>query len=267
MEYSEIIGLIRNVVFQNERCDHKEKLWESIDAWCVTGRPNTRISSGRRTLLWCVAASITIVVSVTLGIQTARQSFIASDGELAVTLPDNSQVTLYAGSTLKYNNILWFFRHNVSLSGKALFDGEHGNKFKVKTSQGDISVLGTEFLVDEQTSSLQVVCFSGSVSVATPLGKQILNEGEQVVCDENGMQFSKIEKEFPEYIIFKDDPIEEAIRQIEEIYDVHIEGIDKYIGYTYSGVIPTRDLEEALELLLRSCNIGYSIAGNEVSIH
>lgn len=267
MEYSEIVELIQKVVFQNERCDHKEKLWASIDARCITDKPNTRISFGRRTLLWRIAASIIIIVSVTLGIQTARQSFTASDGDLAVTLPDNSQVTLYAGSVLKYNNILWLFRHNVSLSGKALFDGEHDNKFKVKTSQGDISVLGTEFLVAEQTNSLQVACFSGSVSVTTPLGMQILKEGEQVFCDESGMQFSKIEKELPEYIIFEDGPIEGAIRQIEEIYDVHIEGINKYIEYTYSGVIPTRNLEEALELVLRSCNIGYSITGNDISIH
>lgn len=258
MEYMEITKTIGRVVLKYETCDFKDELWSRIEAHC-TDESHTRVISLRRTkLLWSIAASVAIMLGLGWGSYTfCEKSYTATGSELAVVLPDNSTATLDAGSSLKYNRIGWLLRRNVSLGGKALFAGEHGKGFKVITPEGTIAVLGTEFLVAEQTGTLHVECLSGSVLVEAPQGEQILHQAEQVTFDENGMHFSKI---WPEYESCDNLPLSEVVQLIEEIYGISIEGVDKYSHYTYSGVIPTTNMEMALELVFDSCNIKYTVS-------
>lgn len=266
MEYSKITEFISKIVLKDEICDFKDVLWERIESRCFADGPSRKVLRNRRTLLWRAAASITVVVMIALGIGSAQKKYSIATGELAIVLPDNSSATLYAGSSLKYNRITWLFRHTVSLSGKARFAGEHNRGFNVKTPKAYVKVLGTEFLVAESADSLHVECYSGSVLVHTPCGEQALREGEQVTCDGTTLRCSEIEKIWPEYVVLDNKPLVEALQLIEEIYGVVIDNADKYAGYTYSGVIPTGNIEEALELTLGSCNINYTLTENNVLI-
>ena len=88
--------------------------------------------------------------------------------------------------------------------------------------------------------------------------------GEQVDYDASGMRPSKIEVTLPEYLEFTAVPLSRILERLEEIYGLEISGMDICKGYTFSGLLSTQNKEEALEVLFGSCNLGYSLNGNNV---
>lgn len=72
----------------------------------------------------------------------------------------------------------------MQLLGKASFNVTKGKTFTVSTEAGDVTVLGTKFLVDQQGKKMFVNCEEGSVKVETAVGNHTLLAGESVRCDE-----------------------------------------------------------------------------------
>ncbi len=83
-----------------------------------------------------------------------------------ITLPDNSVVTLNKGAEIKYgNSVLAGFNREVKLTGEAFFEvtkKEH-KKFVVKTSDYNITVLGTKFNVRSRQKNNFVVLCEGKI--------------------------------------------------------------------------------------------------------
>ena len=79
-------------------------------------------------------------------------------------LPDGSKVKLMGNSFLSYNRVTWFWERKLQLLGKALFKVTPGKTFTVQTEAGDVSVLGTKFLVVQQGKKMLVNCEEGSES-------------------------------------------------------------------------------------------------------
>lgn len=82
-----------------------------------------------------------------------------------ITLPDASEVTLNALSSLKFKEKSWDKNRTVKLEGEAYFIVAKGNRFSVETNQGKISVLGTKFNVNNRDDLFEVNCFEGKVHV------------------------------------------------------------------------------------------------------
>ncbi|WPP51914.1 FecR family protein [Catalinimonas niigatensis] len=93
-----------------------------------------------------------------------------------VTLPDGSEVTLNANSTLRYTadweEQMSDYRINASrqvwLDGEAFFSVVHtqdDRKFEVHTSQLNVEVLGTEFNVNNRRGDTEVVLHTGKVKL------------------------------------------------------------------------------------------------------
>ena len=170
-------------------------------------------------------------------------------------------------SRLTYNHITWLWERKLQLLGKASFNVTKGKTFTVRTEAGDVTVLGTKFLIDQQGKKMTVNCEEGSVQVETAVGKRTLLAGESVHCDENKIvpvEKKAEESEFPEVLGYEDDPLINVVADIEHIFEVTVVGHEKCEGLTYNGTVLTKDLNATLEKVFGSCGISYQIRGKEI---
>lgn len=267
-----IINLFNGVKFQNEDFDAREQVWARISKKCGLDGAEAPLDERSRTnqalvVVWSLAAALAVLLIVGSGFFLTNRLIATGASECVAQLPDGSSVTLSPNSTLRYNRIKWLFDKKLSLDGKAQFCGNHKNGLSVATELGCVSVLGTEFLVDQTDTTMLVACYDGSVNVRSLDGSdQLLNKGEQVICNAEGdMDFSKIEEKVKPKV-YNGAPLGDVAKQIETIYNVKVTGVGSYSKCTYSGTIPEDDLEAALMLVLGSCNIDYGIDGNVVSL-
>lgn len=215
----------------------------------------------RRILSYSVAASVTILVAIGFYMIPDKQ-FHSQREMLAISLPDNSQVSLEANSSLSYNRILWYFRRSIRLKGDGRFKVTSGEQFRVKTVLGDIRVLGTEFSVRSSNEKLDVECFEGSVEVTTKTGGGILHRGDIIECTPT----ENILTPRPDYYQYKQASMSEVLERIESIYGVTIPQKESYAEQIFDGVITTQNLTEALDVLTLSCNMNYKIENNIITI-
>lgn len=82
-----------------------------------------------------------------------------------ITLPDASEVTLNAMSTLKFKPKNWDSERTLKLDGEAFFKVAKGETFTVETPEGAVRVLGTTFNVNSRADLFEVNCYEGKVRV------------------------------------------------------------------------------------------------------
>ncbi|MBD77352.1 MAG: hypothetical protein CL840_00260 [Crocinitomicaceae bacterium] len=100
-----------------------------------------------------------------------------------ITLPDGSEVTLNANSSLEYPKTFTQEHREVSLNGEALFHVTKDAKrpFSVESNGLNTTVLGTTFNVSsyQDDAMVQVSLIEGSVRVSEGETKMVLKPGEQ----------------------------------------------------------------------------------------
>jgi len=123
------------------------------------------------------AACLVLAVGVAGGwhpgywLQDLQADFSSTDTVRQVTLADQSQVTLDAGSAIAVD-FQQGERHVQLLHGAAFFKVTHtGEPFVVEAAGGQVRVLGTEFEVREQAEGAQVTVRSGRVAVTPAQGQ------------------------------------------------------------------------------------------------
>lgn len=175
---------------------HSALLWERIDNSIVSQRKRKQ-----RTRLIAFATS-GIAAALLAGITAywyLTSVVTISTGNAQVNrliLPDGSQVTLNANSSLSYHRAFNFLQNReVELSGEAYFNVRHknsspqqirrGDVFKVSTRYLEVAVLGTVFDVKARDKNNRVSLISGKVSVRSRSGKQQveLSPGQSVTLD------------------------------------------------------------------------------------
>lgn len=132
---------------------------------------------------WGVAAAVVLLLGVG-SYFLAEEKVVTDNTAMNYELPDGSSVQVMENSRLTYNHITWLWERKLQLLGKASFNVTKGKTFTVSTEAGDVTVLGTKFLVDQQGKKMFVNCEEGSVKVETAVGKRTLLAGESVRCDE-----------------------------------------------------------------------------------
>ncbi|HBZ24966.1 MAG TPA: hypothetical protein DEO54_01835 [Rikenellaceae bacterium] len=172
------------------------------------------------------------------------KSFEASTGErLTVTLPDGSGVTLNSLSSISYKPILWFKERAVKMSGEVFFTVKRGSDFKVSSSNGVVSVLGTKFNVFSRGDNFSVTCYSGKVGVEAPgveQGTTLENntrlyrtsEGSFIV--ERSKQYDLKNSWIENNFLFKAEPLKNVIDEIGRQYNVSI-SYDENLNFNYTG--------------------------------
>ena len=155
-------------------------------------------------LYWGIVAMFIVLLGIG-GYYFSEEKLVTETTAMDYELPDGSKVKLMGNSSLSYNRVTWFWERKLPLLGKALFKVTPGKTFTVQTEAGDVSVLGTKFLVVQQGKKMLVNCEEGSVKVATPVGQRTLTAGQSVRCDETKIvpverKVPTAEAEYPEVL-------------------------------------------------------------------
>ncbi|MFK7834512.1 MAG: FecR family protein [Winogradskyella sp.] len=180
-----------------------------------------------------------------------------------IALLDGSEVILNSKSKITYNKDDWENNRELTLEGEAYFKVEKGNTFTVKTSNGSVRVLGTEFNVKSTNDFFDVVCYEGKVSVKTLSSEHVLLPTQQVrKINGNSPEASITQLIKPTWIAgestFKSVPLRYVISELEATYNItcNAEGIDTAIIVTSS--FPHNNLNVALKTVFESLDIKYS---------
>jgi transmembrane sensor len=187
-------------------------------------------------------------------------------------LPDNSVVTLNAGSTLSYSKRNWKNERSLSLQGEAFFKVQKGSNFEVNTRLGKVEVLGTSFNVRAYNDILVVACKTGKVRVSGPLNsKQIITPGLKVKALQNTALEAPIEIDTESIDTWIDGEIEIQSWALQEVFEeierqfnvkVEVEGINPSES-VYSGYLDRSNLEASLDELMISYKLQYEIKGKD----
>lgn len=202
-------------------------------------------------------------------LDTNYQTDIAQ--QIETLLPDDSQIILNAASTLSYNKKSWNKNRIVILEGEAFFKVAKGSKFNVVTSDGIVSVLGTEFNVKQRDNYFEVYCFEGSVAVETLDATQVLKPGESFrVIDGNIEKISTQTVQLPTWLSkessFDDVPVYLVFEEIERQFNITINSSQIEKTLLFNGAFTHTNLELALKSITIPLNLTYKIDNEKITI-
>ncbi|MCV6629301.1 MAG: FecR family protein [Flavobacteriaceae bacterium] len=204
--------------------------------------------------LWAyaVAASVVLLIGSVFYFNANTSKYNTDFGEqLAIALPDGSNVILNANSELDYHKDNWNTERAISLNGSAFFKVKKGSTFTVKTKNGLVTVLGTEFTTNSRNKSFEVICYKGSVKVTIAKEEVILNLGEGLRTIGKGTERFTTKEKTPSWIygetIFENAPMQQVISALENQYEISINSKDVAIApLRFTGRFTHDNLEKAL---------------------
>jgi ferric-dicitrate binding protein FerR (iron transport regulator) len=126
------------------------------------------------------AAVVALLVSIPYIVWLLGNETFENNGSTptAYELPDGSKVVLASRASLDFNRWIWPVNRRLSLEGQAYFDVETGSNFRVNTSAGKVTVLGTAFSVWADGEAMMVHCDEGVVVVELDEQRIELHQGE-----------------------------------------------------------------------------------------
>ncbi|MBU2930197.1 FecR family protein [Winogradskyella psychrotolerans] len=217
-----------------------------------------------------IAAVLAIGFSIyyyTSTLDTTVGTLIAQ--QITVTLPDNSTVELNANSTVTFNKSQWSETRAIQLEGEAFFKVAKGQKFDVMTSEGIVSVLGTQFNVKQRESFFEVTCYEGLVAVSHNNKTTTLKPGHSfVIIDGKLLATEKENAVQPQWLhgesSFKSVPLKHVIKEFESQYHQTIitENID--LSRLFTGSFTHNNLDLALKSVTIPLNLSYSKSGKSI---
>ena len=197
-------------------------------------------------------------------------------GECMIKLDDGTKVWVNAETKLKYPVAFVGDRREVVLEGEAFFDVAKNEKpFIVKTSFGDVRVLGTAFGISAYASEPEsyTTLVRGKVSVEREGGKPVvILPGEQVVTSKDGkMMKQKVDVE--EFVgwkdgiyVFKEKSLGEIMKTLERWYNISVDFQDKsLVDLPFTGNLKRYDdINVFFDALTRTGDMKYRVEGNQV---
>ncbi|GAA3607718.1 FecR family protein [Flavivirga amylovorans] len=224
-----------------------------------------------RTWMYRVAA----VVLLIFGLKTLFFQDVTIRTEMAqtqvITLPDNSVVTLNAGSSLKYDKDSFIENRVLRLKGEAFFDVSKGSTFTVTTKNGKITVLGTEFNVYSRDRTLEVHCFEGKVRIKKETNEVILTQGKGARSNEKEhLSLFEITNSKPDWLdgksSFYEVPLEQLIKELERQYNIKIHKGNVDVKRIFTGFFNHTNLETALLTSFDPMNISYTFESQKIIV-
>ena len=192
-----------------------------------------------------------------------------------ISLIDGSRVIINAKSEMTYNSKSWDKNRELYLKGEAFFKVKKGKTFTVRTNNGSVTVLGTQFDVNSFNDFFEVTCFEGRVKVVDNN-----NENEVIILPGQAVKYVgravstenlSMTQDVPSWVLgessFRKTPLKNVIRALENQYNVQVNlnGIDGSIIYT--GSFTNDNLEMALASIFKTIDIEYTVRDNKIILH
>lgn len=220
---------------------------------------------------FAVAASIAIILGFFF-FKPSLTSHSTSFGEqLAITLPDGSEIILNAKSDMSYNEKNWNKNRSLKLEGEAYFKVAKGSKFTVVTPNGNVAVLGTQFDVQSNGEFFKAICYEGKVQVVSGNFSEILTPGKgfQKNTRKEKPTIWTLTNQEPTWInktsSFNSSPVNQVFKALENQYNITIEYKDQdIISITkYTGTFPNDNLNIALKTVFTTLDFQYHLNQKE----
>ena len=197
-------------------------------------------------------------------------------GECMIKLDDGTKVWVNAETKLKYPVAFVGDRREVVLEGEAFFDVAKNEKpFIVKTSFGDVRVLGTAFGISAYASEPEsyTTLVRGKVSVEREgIKPVVILPGEQVVTSKDGKMI-KQQVDVEEFVgwkdgiyVFKEKSLGEIMKTLERWYNISVDFQEKsLVDLPFTGNLKRYDdINVFFDALTRTGDMKYRVEGNQV---
>ena len=223
--------------------------------------------------IYAAAASIVLLLSTVYFLTNSNEIHTTSFGEqLAVVLPDGSEVLLNSKSSISYKKSDWFNGDRIlELKGEGFFKVKKGSKFSVHSENGSVSVLGTQFNVRTTPSYFEVLCYEGKVAVK--------NEEETTILTK-GLSFRKIARNTsekgnftqtkPSWLAgesnFDNTPLKFVLKELEKQYQIKITSSEVDLNMLFTGAFTNKNLNLALQTICTPLSIQFKIIENTVEL-
>ncbi|WP_420571481.1 FecR family protein [Kordia sp.] len=236
----------------------------------IAPQPNVKKLNLR--YVYGIAAALVILFGLYVFMNSTTQTFETSFGEqLAINLPDGSEVILNAKSTLHYDKDTWNKERTLYLDGEAYFEVTKGSPFKVVTDEGTVEVLGTSFNVDTNKNFFEVQCYTGKVNVTNTDDKaHILTKGKAVRTFDNSVTnwtFDTTEKNWISGLSsFNNTPLLEVIDALEDQYQIQIQNTATFAKERFTGRFTNSNRDVALKTVFEAMDIDYKLNNNIVTL-
>lgn len=218
-----------------------------------------------------VAAAIAIIFAVSYFYLNSLDEHITAQyaQREEVTLPDHSEIILNAGSEISYSERNWAKERNVSLEGEAFFKVAKGKKFTVSTEDGVVTVLGTQFNVENRKGFFEVTCFEGLVSVTFNTTTVKLPAGTSFMAINGKI----IEADIPNTAeptwmnnesTFKSIPLTFVLNEFQRQYNVKVATKNIDIDQLFTGSFSNTNMDLALRSISAPSQIKFKLEGNKV---
>lgn len=186
-----------------------------------------------------------------------------------ILLPDNSVVILNADTEVSYNKKQWNKKRNIELYGEAFFKVAKGKKFTVNTEDGEVTVLGTQFNVENRKGFFEVTCFEGLVSVlfqgkATqlPAGSSFMAIGGEVQSTDTsaGIVPSWMNSESS----FRSIPLSYVLDEFQRQFDIKVETRNVDLDQLFTGTFSNTNINLALQSISTPSRIKFDLGEDKV---
>jgi len=213
---------------------------------------------------YAVAASIALLFSIYLFDDFKTINYQTSFGQQStIALLDNSEVQINAKSTLSFQKNKWNKNREVNLKGEAFFKVKKGSSFTVKTTNGNVTVLGTQFTVNSQDNFFLVKCFEGKVRVVQNRDTVFLTKGKAFQNNHSTVKKWTFTEESPVWLSgessFKSVALKVVITSLENQFGVKITSTPIDNTQVFTGSFSHDNLNIALKSVFSPMNIGYEI--------
>ena len=186
-----------------------------------------------------------------------------------VTLPDNSEIALNADSRISFSEKNWNEERAVQLKGEAFFKVAKGKKFTVSTSSGTVTVLGTQFNVENRDGFFEVTCFEGLVSVTHDGKETKLPAGNSFLVINNEVKNApKPKTTQPSWLLnessFASIPLKFVFEELERQYNIEVKTQNVDLNQLFTGTFSNTDLKIALESTSTPSQISFKLGEDNV---
>jgi transmembrane sensor len=244
--------------------------WEKLSAHMGAARkPEARVVKMNRWIPLSIAASVSLLIVAFFVFQ--QKTIETALAETTVyALPDGSEVRLNAGSKISFARFAWSGERRVTLEGEAFFQVTKGSSFTVESAAGTVTVLGTSFNVNARPEYFAVSCYTGKVRVARNGKEVMLTKGLMTRQHQQGLTAAETFDDKKTTwrtgdFHFEGAPLHTVIEELERQYNITI----NFAGdgqRLYTGYFNNRDLETALQMVLRPMNLQYKHEKNQIIV-
>lgn len=250
-----------------------DQAWEQLGSQRKQNEPKLITLSPFKSFLKVAAVAAIVLGGAYFYLNSQNQSIKTLYAETKdVILPDTSKIILNAESQISYNKKNWDSKRSISLEGEAFFKVAKGNTFTVTTEQGTVTVLGTQFNVENRQGFFEVTCFEGLVSVAYQGKETKLPAGNSIIVVNGKLsKLSVPEHGQPSWLqnesSFKSIPLKYVLAEFQRQHNIQVEskGIDQNILFTGSFSNTNTDL--ALKSISIPLQIKFILEGNNVQFY